>query len=134
VCILSVNGILPRLGVHGCLREVHKGEAPRIHPAEATHRPCRHAVWLERKIRSDRSISGYTAPICRNIRRLNAAAQVVESRRARCGPTYPLHPKAARQPDNVRRQFLEPLPSDFLQSTQHSESVTVKSSTLSKNH
>ncbi len=33
MCILLVNGIAPRLGVHGCLREVHKGEAPRIHPA-----------------------------------------------------------------------------------------------------
>jgi hypothetical protein len=49
VCILLVNGLLPRLGVHGCLREVHRGEAPRIHRTGVSRRSGQRVIWLEKE-------------------------------------------------------------------------------------
>jgi hypothetical protein len=59
VCILLVNGFVHRLGVHGCLREVHRGEAPRIHRDGVTRRSGQRVIWLEKEGTGPLDISKY---------------------------------------------------------------------------
>jgi hypothetical protein len=61
VCILLDNGILQQLGVHGCLREVHTGEAPGIHRDGVTRSLGQRVVCLGKERTEAVDISTYGA-------------------------------------------------------------------------